>query len=137
MIRRQFGSKPEKIFDAWVNPEHLARWFGPTEGTRFPSLEVNAEPGGRYRIHMQSPDGKEWVVGGEYRRVERPRFLEFTWAWEGADLGDSETLVTVELNEIETGTELVLTHSLFPTEEMCENHDKGWNGSFERLAKIV
>jgi uncharacterized protein YndB with AHSA1/START domain len=46
----------ERVFAACVEPEQLAKWWGPT-GFTVPSVELCVRAGGRYRITMQPPDG--------------------------------------------------------------------------------
>lgn len=41
------------------------------------------------------------------------------------------TLVTLEFHEQGDSTELVLNHELFPTEDLKEEHNKGWNGCLD------
>ena len=48
----------------------------------------------------------------------------------------TETLVTIELASKEGGTEIVLTHTLFQSEEQREQHLMGWNGCFSQLATL-
>jgi uncharacterized protein YndB with AHSA1/START domain len=48
-----------------------------------------------------------------------------------------ETLVTVEFLERGRTTEVVLKHELFPADEARDLHAHGWNGSLDKLAKIL
>jgi uncharacterized protein YndB with AHSA1/START domain len=67
--------------------------------------------------------GKDFSVFGEYRKVDRPRLLEFTWIPSWQD-GSTESIVRFELNEKEGVTTVRLTHSgLTPAGR--EAH-KGW-----------
>ena len=47
------------------------------------------------------------------------------------------SLVTVLFQAVGDKTELVLTHEFFPDENMRDEHNKGWNGCLENLAKFV
>lgn len=91
--------------------------------------------GGRYRIEMHPPSGNLHTVTGTFREVHPPGRLAFTWAWEGKDMG--ETLVTLEFQDRGDSTNLVLTRELFPTQEMRDEHAKGWGGCLSRLAQLV
>ncbi len=60
----------------------------------------------------------------------------YTWRWEAEpELG--ETLVTVEFLDRGTSTEVVLTHEFFVTEKARDDHQKGWHGCLDRLARAV
>jgi uncharacterized protein YndB with AHSA1/START domain len=98
--------------------------------------EVDLRVGGRFRIHMREPDGKEHRVGGAYRVIDPPRKLTYTWQWETESSTNDpvETLVTIEFLPRGKGTELVLTHEGFASEEARRSHEHGWAGIMEKLA---
>lgn len=66
------------------------------DGWTFAEASVDLRVGGRYRLLMTSPEGKTYVAVGEYREVQHPRRLVFTWDWEDPASSVGETLVTVE-----------------------------------------
>jgi hypothetical protein len=49
----------------------------------------------------------------------------------------SETVVTVELLEVEGGTELILTHEGFDTETLRREHDEGWKEVLDSLVRSL
>ena len=79
-----------------------------------PTAEVDLRPGGRYRLAMTDTDKNEThVVVGEYKEIQPPERLVYTWAWESKTdemSGSEDTLVTVEFAEADGGTEVSLTH---------------------------
>ena len=113
------------------------RWMGPAD-FKTPEAESDARVGGRYRFAMLSPDGERHVVRGVYREVAANEKLVFTWAWDAAP-GDEpyESLVTVLFKPDQGGTLLTLTHEQLFDEESREGHEKGWNGSLDKLEKLV
>ena len=142
-ITRNYSASPEAVFQAWTDPKALMQWFAPSDSFTTPLAEVNLSVGGSYRIQMKDPSGEMHIVGGEYREICRPDRLVFTWAWEagGSCDGDteiqiSETLVTVEFHQTETGTELRLMHKKLSTEESRAKHEEGWAGCLTRLEKF-
>jgi uncharacterized protein YndB with AHSA1/START domain len=101
-----------------------------------PLAEVDVRVGGRYRIHMQAPDGTLHRVTGIYREVDPPRRLVYTWAWEEKP-AEGETLVTVECHDRGGRTEVVLIHERFPNEAVRDQHESGWTGCLVKLATVV
>jgi uncharacterized protein YndB with AHSA1/START domain/uncharacterized damage-inducible protein DinB len=84
-IARVIDAPPTTVFDAWISPGDLAKWWGPREGRRdwtTPHAETNPTPGGAYRICVRSPRGEDHWMGGIYRQIDRPHQLAFTFAWE-------------------------------------------------------
>lgn len=72
------------------------------------------------------------TVSGVYTAFEPGRRLAFTW---NADPNE-ETLVTIALTPVEDGTELLLTHELFLTEQSREAHNKGWSTCLDGMEKL-
>ena len=95
--------------------------------------------GGRYVLRMRADDGRIYAVGGEYREVERPRRLVYTWCWEGTDGPEpgAVSLVTVEFHAQEGGTTVVLEHSGLTTEQSRTGHESGWIGTLDNLARRI
>lgn len=73
-LTRIFDAPIERVFAAWTDARHLARWFGP-RGFAVHSVEAEARPGGVIRLCTRSPDGKDYWVRGVYRELEPPRRL--------------------------------------------------------------
>ena len=124
------------MFRALSTPAELARWWGP-EGFTIPSLEFSPRVGERYRIEMQPPEGDPFYLTGEFREVDPPARLAFTFAWEEPDPDDVETLVELSLRDLGESTEVVLTQRAFRTEARRELHRQGWTDSFDKLEKLL
>jgi uncharacterized protein YndB with AHSA1/START domain len=52
-------------------------------------------------------------------------------------LENENSIVTVELSDRNSGTELRLKHERLPVEESRDGHDRGWNSVLDRLEKFV
>jgi uncharacterized protein YndB with AHSA1/START domain len=133
VLRRVYRAPRERVFDAWTKPEIAMTFLGPGDVT-VPELHMDVRPGGTYGITMLMPDGERMLVGGTYREVRRPERLSMTWRWEEDDPSlEYDTLLTLEFNEVDGGTELVLTHEQFARAESRENHSRGWSQIFDQL----
>jgi uncharacterized protein YndB with AHSA1/START domain len=112
----------ERVFEALTNPEQRTQWWG-SEG-RFQTAHVESDlrVGGKWKM-SGTGFGRPFTVTGEYRAIERPGVLAFTWlpSWQ-ADA--SETLVRFDLSETDGITTVRVTHSGL-TPEGAEAH-KGW-----------
>ena len=80
MVRR-FQASPKQLFEAWTNERELAQWMGPEDMT-VPMAKSEPREGGRYRITMRSPEGKEFTVSGQYCEMRAAERIVMTWAWE-------------------------------------------------------
>jgi uncharacterized protein YndB with AHSA1/START domain len=124
------------VWRAITEPEQLAKWWGP-EGFAAPSVDFEPQVGGWYRIAMQPPDGQLFHLRGEFREVDPPWRLAYTFVWDPPDPDDRETRVTLELEDRGQKTEISLTQSEFATPARLELHQGGWTESFEKLTELL
>lgn len=128
VVRRVIAASAEDLFDAWLDPEALAEWMRP--GT-IQSTVAKVEPrvGGRYEIIMHASSGPI-VHRGEYRLIDRPKRLVFTWITPFTE--NVQTLVTVDFIRVDKRTEVVVTHEQLP-ESAIPSHRNGWTSGLEHL----
>jgi uncharacterized protein YndB with AHSA1/START domain len=87
---------------------------------------------------MLMPDGERLNVGGTYREVRPTERLCMTWRWEEDNPEDEyDTLLTLEFNELDGGTELILTHEQFASAESRDRHEEGWTQIVDQLAPVL
>ena len=140
-LRRTLDATPQRVFDAWTDPEQMKQWFRPSDQYKMLLTEVDLRVGGRYRIRGQNAQGETHTVGGIFKEIIPPSRLVYTWAFEGpvegfkGEMGD--TLITIELLDLGGKTELTLTHQHFPTQLAVDKHKDGWNGCLNSLVKYV
>ena len=138
VITRIFDAPRELVFQAWTDPRRMAQWWGPHRFTN-PVCELDARPGGAWRIVMPGPGGVEYPCGVVYREVVKPERLVFTnnaTDQKGNPL--IEGLTTVTLAEHDGKTKLTLHTSavaLVPEAiQMIGGMEEGWTQSVERLS---
>jgi uncharacterized protein YndB with AHSA1/START domain len=124
------------VFEAFSDPRQLSRWWGP-EGFSIPSLEFDPRVGESYRIEMQPPEGDVFFLAGEFRVVDPPSRLAYTFRWEEPDPDDVETLAELSFSESGESTEVLLTQGPFKTEARRELHRGGWTDAFDKLGALL
>ncbi len=67
---------------------------------------------------------------GEYRVIDRPRRLVFTWHSRGTE--QKETLVTVDFVPLHGATEVVVTHERL-SDDARPAHTNGWTSALDHL----
>lgn len=134
IVRRTIRASPERLFQAWTEPEHLVRWWGPA-GIQCVGAEVDLRVGGRYRIGNRLPDGRTLWIAGEFELIERPNRLRYTWRLEGAD--QTPEHVTVRFQPVGEDTDVVVTHERIATPAIRDEHERGWTGCLEGLERYV
>lgn len=72
LLSSRLLSAPRKaVFAAFLDPEVLARWWGPAGFTN-QFHEFDPRPGGRWRFVMRGPDGSEYALAKEFVEVAAP-----------------------------------------------------------------
>jgi uncharacterized protein YndB with AHSA1/START domain len=136
VVRRTIQAPVERVFEAWTQPEHLRRWWGPRPVT-CSDAAVDLRVGGSYRIGNRMPDASVLWISGEFEVVEPPKRLVYTWHVEGKDPPErASSRVTVRFEPCATGTEIIIVHERIDSEETRADHDHGWNGCLESLSAL-
>ncbi len=134
-MRRLLSADVHRVFAAWSSAELLARWFVcAPEWTATATNDFRV--GGRYRIDMFSGGRPVGSASGEYREIEPPHRLVFTWTSEGG-VTVANSVVTVELRAVGSRTELLLTHDIAPGSEAGRAHAAGWRGCLASLERLL
>ncbi|MBB5060353.1 uncharacterized protein YndB with AHSA1/START domain [Granulicella aggregans] len=122
----QIKASPGRIFDALTNPSELLKWWVVKERFKTTDVEVDLRPGGKWMMRVEGgcgPGTTSSIVHGEYRKIEPPHLLAFTWMRDGENA--PETLVCWELHEGDTATTVRVTHSGL-TSESLRLRNSGW-----------
>jgi uncharacterized protein YndB with AHSA1/START domain len=135
-MKRVLEATPLAVFAAFSDPHELAKWWGP-EGFTVPDLDFHPRAGDPYRIEMQPPEGDSFRLTGEFREVDPPARLAFTFVWDPPNPDDVETLATLSFRGHDEATEVGLTQGPFKTEERRSLHEEGWGESFGKLEGLL
>jgi uncharacterized protein YndB with AHSA1/START domain len=135
-MKRLLPAAPSVAFAAFSEPNELAKWWGP-QGFTIPSVEFDPRVGATYRIEMRPPEGDSFNLIGEFRDVDPPARLAFTFVWEDPDPDDVETLVGLSFRDLGGSTEVALTQGPFKTEARRALHRDGWTDSFDKLEHLM
>lgn len=134
LVRRSIVASPERLFDAWTQPEQLKRWWGP-KSVQCVEAEIDLRVGGHYRIANQFPDGKVLWISGEFETIERPYRLVYTWRV--GEVAAAAERVTVTFRARGEATEVLVMHEGIPTEPTRDLHEQGWAGCLDGLVDYL
>jgi uncharacterized protein YndB with AHSA1/START domain len=135
-LKRTLPGPRAAVYRALTDSEELGKWWGP-RGFTAPSVELDPQVGGSYRIAMQPPDGDLFHLSGEFREVDPATRLAYTFRWDPPHPDDRDTTVTLTLEDRGEETSLLLTQGEFATEERRTLHERGWTESLERLEQLL
>lgn len=110
-ITRQFNASPERVFDAWLNPEMISKWLfaSPISDVAAKVVKNDARVGGKWLIRDRR-HGEDYEGDGEYLEIDRPRRLVFTFRM----LQFSPTIdrIIVEIEPQEKGCQVTVTQEI-------------------------
>jgi len=140
-ITRVYDAPRRVVFQAWIDPKHLQRWWGPKSFTN-PVCEVDARIGGAWRIVMRAPNGEEYPAVGIYQEIVEPERLVFTN--NAIDKNGNiiiEGFTTVTFAEENGKTKLTLqTRGVARVPYAAaylQGMEAGWTQSLQRLAEEI
>ena len=136
-IKRTIAAPVEKVFDAFTKPEITERWF--TRSAKSDQVvkvtELDLRVGGRLRLEVATPKGEVYKLLCEYREIERPRRLVFTFVWVSHP-GHGDSVVKVDLHPLgPSRTEVRFRQEEFLTAKSRDDHEGGWIECFDVLEK--
>ena len=155
ILTRVFDAPRHLVWTCWMEPSHLARWWGPRPFT-CPVCEVDARIGGKFRLVMRGPDGSDYPMSGVFRDivpmqriVKEDDVSEHSEAWhdmvdpdrKGQGKRKIEMLTTVSFEDAGTGTRVTI-RTTFPSRRLRDNFARigmkdGWNSSLEKLVDLL
>ena len=146
VMERILKAPPERVFDAFTDPDQLTKWWWPN-GFTCPAAEVDLRVGGKYRLAMQWPDsiptGTQFshYMGGEYYEIDRPHRLVMSGRAINEDQGELfATLIEVTLEARDGGTALTMRQSYFepmPPPEAMAGAEQGWSEQLKKLEHLL
>lgn len=139
LVTHDFAHSPERVFDAWLDPDLIAQWmFGPElRDEEVQGISVAPRVGGSFSFRVLR--GNELLDhSGHYLEMDRPHRLAFTWGVRQY-LPESST-VYIDIAAAETaagpGVRLDLTHRM--PEDAAEYADQtreGWKTMLRLLER--
>ena len=153
VLTRDFAAPRPLVYKCWMEPSHLARWWGPKPFT-CPVCEVDARAGGEFHLVMRSPDGQDYPMRGTFLEIvpnerivksddvsehsdEWHRMIDPTWQ-PGAKFNMVTTVTFADLGAgtkvtIRTRFDRIAIRDAFAKIGMKE----GWTSSLDKLDEFV
>lgn len=137
-IKRTLKAPIQLVWDAWTQPEHIAKWWGP-KGMETKVIEHNFAVGGSWKYSMEMPDGNEFIAEGVYSEIVHLQKIitsaDFKPMTEGVEL-------QILLEEEGDNTTIFTFNVVHPTEEYCKQQSdmgfmNGWGSVFHRLEELL
>ncbi len=109
-----------KVWRAWTDPVHVARWWGPDGFTNTVS-SMDVRTGGTWQFIMHGPDGTDYPNFIKFDEIVKHKRITYAHQEkEENNAGDPHCFnAEVIFEDLGDKTKVTL-HSFFPTVEACE-----------------
>jgi uncharacterized protein YndB with AHSA1/START domain len=77
VISRVFEAPRELVWEAWTNPEHVARWWGP-RGFTATIKKMEVRVGGVWEQTLHGPDGANYPNKSVFKEVVKPERIVYS-----------------------------------------------------------
>ncbi|HEX5954973.1 MAG TPA: SRPBCC family protein [Solirubrobacterales bacterium] len=136
---RVFDADRERVFNAFIDPEQAAQWYGPRD-TETIIDKLEAEPGGAWRFVVRNADGTETAFRGTFREVTPPERIVQTFEWEG--MPGHVSVETAEFEDLGDGRTKITSTSIFHTNEerdgmLGSGMEAGMAETYDRLEELL
>lgn len=126
VVKQQIAAPPGVVYRYLTESERWILW-------QSESATLDARPGGIFSLAM--PNGMRAL--GQFTELVPDAKVVFTWGWvDRPGIPPGSTVVTIELEAVNGGTRLTLTHSDLPQDEAAA-HEEGWMQYLPRLAEVT
>jgi uncharacterized protein YndB with AHSA1/START domain len=137
-MSRTFKASRERLWEAFTDPEQVVQWWGPRKyKTTVDQMDVTV--GGKWRF-VHEADGETFGFRGEYRELEEPE--KITWTFEFEGMPGHITVETISFEDLGDGTTKISVVSHYDNlEDLNGMVDSGMEDgaaeSYDRLAELV
>jgi uncharacterized protein YndB with AHSA1/START domain len=132
-ITRVLDAPRSLVWQAWTDPAHVARWWGP-HGCTVSLDEADRRPGGRFRREMQGAGGALVIVTGTFEEIVPEQRVVTVGVLERPGSPPVTTRMTVTFEDRGGKTELTIVQTSAAFDERyVANAHVGWAEAFEKL----
>ena len=135
-VSRRFEAPPERVFDAWLDPQTAGKWLFATPAGEMVRVEIDARVGGRF-VFVDRRSGEDIEHTGEYLEIDRPKRLAFSFVVPRFSSEPSRIQVELAPAASSPGTTLLtlLHEGVFA--EFAGRTEEGWASILEGLERSL
>jgi uncharacterized protein YndB with AHSA1/START domain len=130
-----FPHPPSKVWQAWTDPAIIKLWFGSDPNGKVLNTKIDIWVNGSFSVTFANSDGTEFTAQGNYKEIDEPKRLAFTWGWENQP--EVDELVTLDFSPDGDGTLMTFEQSNIDPETTLHNYEEGWRSTFQKLDKAL
>lgn len=142
-IDRTLHAPRAAVWRCWSEPELLKQWYCP-KPWGVSQAQIELQPGGRFFVQMQGPQGEQVPCPGVYLQVEAGRRLVFTDAFVQAWVPSPKPFMVgdITLDDMPDGGTRYRARALHWTAQDRDEHlrmgfEGGWNAAADQLEALA
>ena len=137
VITRVFDAPRELIWEAWTDPQHVAKWWGPN-GFTTTTHAMELRVGGAWRFIMHGPDGVDYPNQIDYIEIARPERLVYNHgSGEPDDPGQFHVTVTFAEQGSQTKVTMQCVFASAAERDKVVKEHKAIEGGNQTLARLA
>lgn len=136
-----FAASPERVFQAWTDPNIVMKWFGRAPNSLF-SATIDLRPGGAWQFIESKDDRKSVGFEGEYLEIEPCKHLVFTWMKVIAQVDGTREATPVSQVDVAfeangSGTNVRVVHSGVHNDYTRTAFGSGWEFGLNTMDELL
>jgi uncharacterized protein YndB with AHSA1/START domain len=135
---RELDAPRELVFEAWSDPKHLARWWGP-DGFTTTTSAFDMRVGGVWRFVMHGPDGRDYENRITFDEIVKPERIRYHHGG-GDDVEPVQFRTTVTFEDLGSARTRITLHAVFPSAAERDRVIKDYGadqGAVQTLARLA
>lgn len=140
VVHRLLDAPRALVFKMFMDPAHLAHWWGP-EGYTLTTYTMDARPGGAWRFVMHGPDGRDYQNRIVFREIVPHERIVYDHDGD-AECEPPKFQVTITLGDVRGKTDLTV-RAVFPSPQALAyvvktyKADEGSRQTYARLGALA
>ena len=106
VFERTFDAPRDLVWQAFMDPERVARWWGP-RGTTTTVAEMDVRPGGSWHYISGAPDREDVSFYGRYLEIDPTERFRWTFLFDVEGLGEQGGPETFTFEDVNGKTKVI------------------------------
>ncbi len=136
-INRRFNCSATVLFSWLVQPQLIAKWFGP-KNFSIGRVQIDLRVGGKYSIELKKSENQNFFIEGEYIEINDPKNITFSFQYKGLLSAPPKSIIKIMLEEITQDESLLsLIQDFEFTPSDMDQRTKSWEYMLQVLGEQI
>jgi uncharacterized protein YndB with AHSA1/START domain len=140
VLRRILKASPRRVFRAWADEAEFAAWNVPGDERWSVQSKIHEfRVGGRRLATFRGPGSPQYTEDCRYEDIVTDKRICYAMTISRDDVHITTSMVTIEIQPHQGGTELILTDQLaiLDDAETPSDRENGWGESLDKLVRAL